>query len=151
MKFYKLPFLLFLSILFIGFSSCSKDDSDSIVGTWEFTKVDVEVTAEKDAEAIKRFTASGVTSNTTTYREDGTYSTQYHNDGGIENGTYSYKDGVLIRCYSITAVETFNVVISGNTLKEISDKDDMMMTEAEHQFPNSGITNIKLTRHYTRK
>lgn len=160
MKLNKLFFSLLVITLFLGFTSCSSDDdnnnnNDSIVGTWVYSKVEVEVTAEKDMEAIKQFTVSSIMANTTIFREDGTYSIVYSEDD-IENGTYSYKNGVLTRTWTIYNTtekdsDAHNVTISGNILNLISDKDEIMMDEAKHEYPNSGITNIKLTYYFNRK
>ncbi|MFV0418061.1 MAG: hypothetical protein ACK5KT_04970 [Dysgonomonas sp.] len=93
--------------------------------------------------------------NNTIFREDGTYSIVYSEDD-IENATYNYKDGILTRTWTIHNTtekdsDIHNVILSGNTLNLISDKDKIMMDEAKHEYPNSGITNIKLTYYFNRK
>ncbi len=88
----------------ISFSSCKKEEADLIVGTWNFSSMEVDVKTNNTFfdELIKTAVASqyGSMTNeaTITFNEDGTYNTTSKDeDGKIEtnNGKYTLVNNVI--------------------------------------------------------
>lgn len=92
---------LLLSFCLIGaVTACSSDDdddkkSDSIVGQWQFEKYEVQIepsTSEIEKaleELIDNLTNEDIAKNTTTLKDDNTYTIVSANDNQIDKGSYS--------------------------------------------------------------
>lgn len=86
--------------LLTGFSSCKNNDPESLlIGTWKFSKVEIDISTSEPAldELIKTMLSMSFdmgTGATMTFNDNGTYNSTYINEGGkpeTDNGTYSVK------------------------------------------------------------
>lgn len=152
-KFHKLFFTLLLSVLFIGFSSCSDDDEDTdkgILGTWKYTKVEADAAATSDLEDIIELLESEDLFPIITFYEGNTYKVTYPEYEETEVGTYSLENNILTLYWNgdLDDWDAYKITVAGNTLKI---EDDNTEDYQEYDFPDSGVTKAISIHHYTRQ
>ena len=153
MKLNKLFFTLLLSILFIGFSSCSDDDDDNnkgIAGTWSLSKVEAEAAASSNLNEIKEQLKNEDFFPKIIFFENNTFKTVYLEEEDNDEGTYTFKDNILTLYWYGDQEEwdAYKTTVSGNTLKI---EDDNTEDYKKYDFPDSGVTKAISVFYFTRQ
>ncbi|MDR2955821.1 MAG: Ig-like domain-containing protein [Prevotella sp.] len=133
-----------------------KEDETEIVGEWKDAAESIEVEA-KDAEAIAKikeeFEGDGFKS--LTLKEDASFTAVFKGADGdeTEEGTYTYKDGILALTYEAEEGAESETVISYKVadLKEASLKLEVDETESyKENYPDDEVTKAVITTSFTR-
>ena len=125
MKLKKFLSLLMVAALCVGFTACGGDDDEdtvpsSVVGTWKFDRLDYDIKSSVPSmeNLFKEAFDSGdydVVSHTIVFKEDNTFTTTEGSD--VDNGTYTYSNGVLTLAHEDGEIVKCNVIANGNTLR----------------------------------
>jgi hypothetical protein len=100
----KLRNFLFIAVaILVGFSSCSKDDDELIIGTWKYDTMKFEIeTTDPTMTAFMKIMLEVMASQmdmTLTFKDNGTYTSTTSMAGmgsETETGTYKFEKGKLI-------------------------------------------------------
>lgn len=114
-KFFSLGLIATVLAVFT-FSSCSKDDDDSIVGQWKLETMKIEGSGVSINVNVAELGGSDIIE----FKSDGTYvATSVDEDGDTEvvKGKYSVNGSVLTATYDDGDSEKINFSLSGNTLE----------------------------------
>jgi hypothetical protein len=114
-KFFSLGLIATVLAVFT-FSSCSKDDDDSIVGKWKLETMKIEGSGVSMSVNVAELGGSDIIE----FKSDGTYvSTSVDEDGDTEvvTGTYSVSGSVITAIFSDGDSSKINFSLSGNTLE----------------------------------
>lgn len=113
-KFFSLGLIATVLAVFT-FSSCSKDDDDSIVGQWKLETMKLEGNGVSISFSAEEMGGTDIIE----FKSDGTYvSTSVDEDGDKEvvKGKYSVNGSVLTATFDDGDSEKINFSVSGNTL-----------------------------------
>ena len=159
MKLRKILSLFLVAALFIGFSSCSKDDDTttptSIVGSWNYvsSSFDVKASTPSVADLIKSLLDDelDLPSHVMTFNENGTYQQKSSTGVTLGSGTYTYSNGKLT-----TDEFVANLSMQGNTMSiDINLMDNLSMIDDDDfsldYLTMLGITKLSMVMKYTKQ
>lgn len=161
MKLRRFLSLLLVAALFVGLSSCSKDDDkdevpSSVIGTWKYvkTELDFKISNNEIRDAFNQLAKGGDLDedpHTITLTEDGEY---IYKEGNTitDSGDYYYSAGVLELDGD---PDIYKVTLSGNTLKisydALDEMDEMLQDEFGVGASDVGLTKFNFVLVYTKQ
>ena len=143
----------------VGFSSCSNDPEDLIVGTWVYENSSYDVQAgnaadvSKVKESLKESDAEE--NGSLTFNADGTCSVKTTTPAATLtlNGTYKFENGKLVIKMDIgDEPEAFAYTLNKNKLSIIGEYSESQLRYEEYLLDNTvKITKIAVTSNYKKK